>query len=120
MPLACPAGNLGRAASGPATDKRQFVIQGQNDHLQPPRESELVFEAANNPKQYQLVDTGHLPQLEAPAMLAGLLSEWLSQISGHHDRLRRVALLRRDPVASRARREIDGSAPCGGAVEAPG
>ena len=62
--------------------KPLFVIQGRNDHLQPPRESELVFEAANNPKQYQLVDTGHLPQLEAPAMLAGLLSEWLSQISG--------------------------------------
>ena len=62
--------------------KPLFVIQGRNDQLQPPRESELVFEAANNPKQYQLVDTGHLPQLEAPAMLAGLLSEWLSQISG--------------------------------------
>jgi len=59
-----------------------LVIQGRNDLLQPPRESELVYEAANNPKQYRLVDTGHLPQLDAPAMLAGLLSEWLTQISG--------------------------------------
>lgn len=68
--------------NGPAAarqlHKPLLVIQGRNDHLQPPHESQLVFEAANDPKQYQLVGTGHLPHLEAPAMLAGLLTAWLS------------------------------------------
>ncbi|WP_158243943.1 alpha/beta hydrolase [Mycobacterium sp. 4858] len=61
--------------------KPLLVIQGRNDHLQPPRQSELVYAAANEPKQYKLVDTGHLPHLEAPAMLAEILSPWLSDIS---------------------------------------
>lgn len=61
-----------------------LVIQGRNDKLQPPRQAELVFEAApsdNRTKRYELVDTGHLPHLEAPAMLAERLVEWTSEIS---------------------------------------
>ena len=61
--------------------KPLLVIQGRNDHLQPPRQSELVYDAANEPKQYKLVDTGHLPHLEAPTMLAEILSAWLFDIS---------------------------------------
>lgn len=61
--------------------KPLLVIQGRNDHLQPPRQSELVYDAANEPKQYELVDTGHLPHLEAPTMLAEILSVWLCDIS---------------------------------------
>lgn len=57
--------------------KPLLIIQGRNDHLQPPRQSELVFEAASEPKQYQFIGTGHLPHLEAPAMLAGMLTAWL-------------------------------------------
>ncbi len=60
--------------------KPLLVIQGQNDHLQPPQQSQLVFAAANHPKQFQLVNTGHLPHLEAPAMLTALLANWLSAI----------------------------------------
>jgi alpha-beta hydrolase superfamily lysophospholipase len=60
--------------------KPLLVIQGQNDHLQPPQQSELVFAAANDPKQFQLVDTGHLPHLEASSMLTELLANWLSTI----------------------------------------
>jgi fermentation-respiration switch protein FrsA (DUF1100 family) len=62
-----------------------LVIQGRNDNLQPPRQSELVFEAAggrtDGRTRYEPVDTGHLPHLEAPTMLAGMLVEWMSEIS---------------------------------------
>ena len=58
--------------------KPLLVIQGRNDHMQPPHQSQLVFEAANDPKQHELIDTGHLPHLEAPTMLAELLAAWLS------------------------------------------
>lgn len=61
--------------------KPLLVIQGQNDHLQPPEQSQLVFAAANDPKHYQLINTGHLPHLEAPAMLTELLAGWLSTIN---------------------------------------
>ena len=57
-----------------------LVIQGRNDNLQPPRQSRLVFEAADGRKRYELVDTGHLPHLEAPTGLARLLVEWTSEI----------------------------------------
>ena len=53
-----------------------LIIQGRNDRLQPPRQSELLFEAATEPKRYECVDTGHLPHLEDPKRLAGLLAEW--------------------------------------------
>lgn len=64
-----------------------LVIQGRHDNLQPPRQSELVFEAARSRQssvdgrtRYELVDTGHLPHLEAPAMLAERLVEWMSEV----------------------------------------
>lgn len=56
-----------------------LVVQGRNDQLQPPRQSELLFDAANNPKDYLLVDTGHLPHLEDPSRLGGLLLEWFDR-----------------------------------------
>jgi alpha-beta hydrolase superfamily lysophospholipase len=61
--------------------KPLLVIQGQNDHLQPPKQSQLVFEAANDPKKYEVLDAGHLPHLEAPKMLAGVLIEWFSGLT---------------------------------------
>lgn len=62
-----------------------LVIQGRNDNLQPAQQSRLVFEAAGSladgRARYELVNTGHLPHLEAPEMLAGKLIEWISEIS---------------------------------------
>jgi len=46
--------------------------------MQPPQQSRLLFEAASNPKRYEVVDTGHLPHLEEPKTLAGLLIDWFS------------------------------------------
>jgi acylglycerol lipase len=60
--------------------KPLLVIQGQDDHFQPPQQSQLVFAAASEPKQFQLINTGHLPHLDAPAMLAELMANWLSTI----------------------------------------
>jgi alpha-beta hydrolase superfamily lysophospholipase len=57
-----------------------LVIQGRNDRLQPPRQSQLIFEAANEPKRHEVVATGHLPHLEAPEMLAQLLIGWVSDL----------------------------------------
>jgi alpha-beta hydrolase superfamily lysophospholipase len=62
--------------------KPLLVIQGRNDYLQPPRQSELVYHAANEPKQYRLVNTGHLPHLENPAAVADLILEFLHGIVG--------------------------------------
>jgi hypothetical protein len=42
--------------------------------------SDLRFAAVNDPRGYQLVDTGHHPHLEASTTLAGLLTKWLSAI----------------------------------------
>lgn len=57
-----------------------LVIQGRNDRLQPPRQSQLLFEAASEPKSHEVVATGHLPHLEAPEMLARLLIGWASDL----------------------------------------
>lgn len=56
-----------------------LVVQGRNDQLQPPQQSELLVAAANNPKEYLLLDTGHLPHLEDPAMLGGELLDWFDR-----------------------------------------
>jgi lysophospholipase len=61
--------------------KPLLLIQGRNDQFQPPQQSQLLFEAANNPKKYEVVDTGHLPHLEDPKMLAGLLIDWFSGLT---------------------------------------
>lgn len=62
--------------------KPVLVIQGQHDHFQPPQQVELVFAAANDPKHLEPVSTGHLPHLEAPAVLTGLLANWLASEVG--------------------------------------
>jgi pimeloyl-ACP methyl ester carboxylesterase len=56
-----------------------LVVQGRNDQLQPPQQSELLFGAANDPKDYLLVDTGHLPHLEDPSTIGGHLLEWFDR-----------------------------------------
>ncbi len=61
--------------------KPLLLIQGRHDRFQPPEESRLVFEAANEPKRYELLDTGHLPHLEDPGALARLLAAWFSRLA---------------------------------------
>jgi alpha-beta hydrolase superfamily lysophospholipase len=56
-----------------------LVVQGRNDQFQPQQQSELLFAAANDPKEYLLVGTGHLPHLEDPSTLGGHLLEWFDR-----------------------------------------
>ena len=68
--------------------KPLLLIQGANDQMQPPQQSRLVFDAANDPKEYRTVDTGHLPHLEDSDTLGALLAEWLCPwLEGHGRRL---------------------------------
>lgn len=62
--------------------KPVLLMQGRNDRMQPPSEAELLFEAANEPKAYVLLDTGHLPHLEDPGGLADALTGWFSGLRG--------------------------------------
>ena len=55
-----------------------LVLQGRHDRMQPPEQSRLVFDAANEPKRFELLDTGHLPHLEAPDVVAARLLSWLA------------------------------------------
>lgn len=62
--------------------KPLLIVQGRNDALQPASESERIYEAASPPKELAVLDTGHLPNLEAPEALARLLSNWFAKTLG--------------------------------------
>jgi alpha-beta hydrolase superfamily lysophospholipase len=66
--------------------KPLLVIQGRNDRMQPPQQSRLVFEAAHEPKRYELLETGHLPHLEDPKQVARLLIRWFSELPAARSR----------------------------------
>jgi uncharacterized protein len=53
-----------------------LVIHGKHDKLQPVSQSELLYESANQPKQLELIEAGHVPTLEQTEMLYDLLSDW--------------------------------------------
>lgn len=59
--------------------KPLLIVQGRNDALQPVSESERIYEAAKPPRELALLDTGHLPNLEAPEALGRLLSDWFAK-----------------------------------------
>ncbi len=53
-----------------------LVIQGRTDHLQPAEQSQILFDAANDPSEHQLVETGHLPHLENTGLNTKRLVDW--------------------------------------------
>ena len=55
---------------------RGFVIQGRTDRLQPAEQSQILFDAANDPSEHQLVDAGHLPHLENTGLITKRLVDW--------------------------------------------
>ena len=57
-----------------------LILQGNKDRLQPIEQSEALFKHANEPKEFQLVDTGHLPHLENPRLVSDLLRDWIKRI----------------------------------------
>jgi pimeloyl-ACP methyl ester carboxylesterase len=56
-----------------------LILQGSRDGLQPQSQSERLFQAAREPKEYRLIDTGHLPNLEKPEVLGSLLVDWFGR-----------------------------------------
>lgn len=59
--------------------KPLLLVQGSRDRLQPPEQTDLLFASANEPKELLRLDTGHLPNLERPDLLAQSVLDWLSR-----------------------------------------
>ncbi len=56
-----------------------LVLQGKRDKLQPINQSEMLYKFANEPKEFKLIDTGHLPHLENPELTSKILIEWFNK-----------------------------------------
>ena len=57
-----------------------LILQGNKDRLQPIEQSEALFKHANEPKEFQLVDTGHLPHIENSRLVSNLLRDWIKRL----------------------------------------
>lgn len=66
---------------GPVTAARLHIplllLQGRNDAMQPPSQMDHLFATAKEPKRRVLLDTGHLPHLEAPQAVRDAVLDWL-------------------------------------------
>jgi pimeloyl-ACP methyl ester carboxylesterase len=60
-------------------NKPLLILQGEHDDLQPLSQSEQLYRAAREPKDFRLIDTGHLPNLEKPELLGALLPDWFGR-----------------------------------------
>lgn len=56
-----------------------LLIRGNNDRLQPGTQTQLLYDAANQPKDLLAVGAGHLPHLDDPTGIAHTLHDWLSR-----------------------------------------
>lgn len=56
-----------------------LVLQGKEDGLQSTTQSTMLFDAANEPKELILTETGHLPNLENPEYLSKILVKWFNK-----------------------------------------
>lgn len=55
-----------------------LLLQGRDDRLQPTAQSERLRDAANPPVELRVLPTGHLPHLDAPDLVAGVLADWIA------------------------------------------
>lgn len=62
-------------------DRPLLLLYGARDRLQPPSETLLLKAAATVPTTLVALDTGHLPNLEAPSELARTLATWASELA---------------------------------------
>ncbi|MBL9025954.1 MAG: alpha/beta fold hydrolase [Myxococcales bacterium] len=60
--------------------KPLLLVQGSRDRLQPPEQTDLLLDAAHEPKYRVRLATGHLPNLERPDLLADAVLSWLPKI----------------------------------------
>lgn len=57
-----------------------LILQGKEDRLQPISQATKLFDAANEPKELILTETGHLPNLENPEYIKNILVKWFNKI----------------------------------------
>lgn len=57
-----------------------LVLQGKDDGLQSTTQSTMLFDAASEPKRLIITESGHLPNLENPEYLKGILVNWLKKL----------------------------------------
>jgi pimeloyl-ACP methyl ester carboxylesterase len=62
-----------------------LVLYARHDRFQPPGQSTLLFDAARCEKEIRGLDTGHVPDLEAPELLAPILLEWFGRTLARSD-----------------------------------
>lgn len=55
-----------------------LIMQGKKDHMQPSTEADKLYTVANKPKLLELINTGHLPHLENPNLVADILIRWFT------------------------------------------
>jgi pimeloyl-ACP methyl ester carboxylesterase len=56
-----------------------LVLAAARDRLQPVAQSEMLFDVARTRKELRVLDVDHVPNLEAPALLAPILVDWFSK-----------------------------------------
>jgi pimeloyl-ACP methyl ester carboxylesterase len=56
-----------------------LVLYATDDGLQGPEQSTMLFDAARCEKEIRGIDAGHVPDLEAPELLAPILVEWFGR-----------------------------------------
>lgn len=57
-----------------------LVLQGKEDGLQSTTQSTMLYDAANEPKELILTETGHLPNLENPEYLKDIITSWTKKV----------------------------------------
>jgi pimeloyl-ACP methyl ester carboxylesterase len=56
-----------------------LVIHGKKDRIIPKEQSEILYQQANRPKEFKLINTGHMPAMENPDILASTLKDWFGR-----------------------------------------
>jgi pimeloyl-ACP methyl ester carboxylesterase len=53
-----------------------LVLHGKKDRIIPKEQSDILYECTENPKEFKMINTGHMPTMENPDLLARLLGDW--------------------------------------------
>jgi len=56
-----------------------LILQGKKDRLQPLNQAQMLYDAANEPKEIIYTETGHLPNIENPEYLSEIVVNWLKR-----------------------------------------
>ncbi|MEI8032658.1 MAG: alpha/beta fold hydrolase [Chlorobiaceae bacterium] len=51
----------------------------EDDLLQSNRQSRLLFDALQEPKKFTVIETGHVPDMENPALVSEIIADWVRQ-----------------------------------------